>query len=155
MKKLILTEAQTKKLMDKMVSEQFSGQERYSQEVSCSFDYHNLTYKGHKIEWIPDVRFIVSFVIHLETRKFGIKGITIGDIRGPEAIDIDVTYYPEGSNDPVDEEVMLQLNWDDVTIHDDADIGWIGIDQDIEIDLTITQDGGLAAGGVLVHSKDI
>jgi len=155
MKKIIITEAQSKKIMGKILSEQLAPEERYSQEINCSFGYHGLTYKGHKIDWIEDVKFRVSFTIYVDAREYGIKDIGVMNVRGPEAIDVLVTYYPEGSDDPVEEDVVINLNWDDVKVDHDADIGWIGIDRDIEIDLDQTQDGGLICGGILVHAKEI
>ena len=155
MKKIIITEEQSKKIMGKILSEQLAPEERYSQEVTCSFGYHKLTYKGHEIDWIPDTHFRVSFTIYVDAREYGIKDIGVMNVTGPEAIEIMVTYYPEGSDDSVDEEVVINLNWDDVTVNNDADIGWIGIDHDIEMDLDQTQDGGLECGGILVHAKEI
>ena len=155
MKKIIITESQSKKVMGKILSEQLAPEERYSQEVNCSFGYHKLTYKGHEIDWIPDTKFRVSFTIYVDAREYGIKDIGVMNVRGPEAIDVLVTYYPEGSDDHVEEDVVINLNWDDVKVDHDADIGWIGIDQDIEMDLDQTPDGGLICGGILVHAKEI
>ena len=155
MKKIIITESQSKKIMGKILSEQLAPEERYSQEVNCSFGYHKLTYKGQEIDWIPDVKFRVSFTIYVDAREYGIKDIGVMNIRGPEAIDVMVSYYPEGTEDPVEEDVVINLNWDDVKVEHDADIGWIGIDHDIEMDLDQTPDGGLICGGILVHTKEI
>ena len=155
MKKVILKESQVDRLMNRIVSEQITDNNQYTQEVTCSFDYHNLTYMGHEIDWIEDITFPVSFSIYMDGRGYGIKDINVMNVRGPEAIDVLVTYYPEGSDDPVEEDVVINLNWDDVKVDHDADIGWIGIDRDIEIDLDQTQDGGLICGGILVHAKEI
>ena len=155
MKKIIITEEQSKRIMGKILSEQLAPEERYSQEVNCSFGYRNLTYKGYEIDWIPDVKFRVSFTIYLDAREYGIKDIGVMNVRGPEAIDVMVTYYPEGSEDPVEEEIVVNLNWDNVIVNNDADIRWIGIDHDIEMDLDQDQDGGFICGGILVHAKEI
>jgi len=156
MKKVILNETQVDKLMNKLVSEQITENNRYSQEVSCSFGFSKrTTFKGHEIDWIPDTKFNVSFRIDMEARSFGIKGITVHDFQGPEAIDINVTYYPEGSEDPIDEEMMIYIDWTNVQTDDLADIGWIGIDQDIEMDLINDESGNLVVGGILIHTKGI
>jgi len=155
MKKIILTEEQSKKLMDKIISEQYADNDRYSQEVRCSFGYHKKTFKGYDIDWIDDGRFNLSFRIDMEARSYGIKGISVYDFQGPEEIDIIVTYYPEGQDDDsIDEEMIIRPDWSNVNT-DEADIGWIGIDQDIEMDLTNDESGNLIAAGILIHSKGI
>jgi len=155
MKKVILNETQVDKLMNKLVSEQITENNRYRQEVSCSFGYHKKTFKGHEIDWIPDTKFNVSFRIDMEARSFGIKGVIVHDFQGPEEIETYVTYYPEGSEDPIDEDLMIRIDWSNAQTDDLADIGWIGIDQDIEIDLTNDESGNLVATGILIHTKGI
>jgi len=152
MKKIVLHETQADNLMNKLVSEQFADSDRYSQKVSCSFSYHKKTFKGHEIEWIPNTKFNVSFRIDMEVRSFGIKGISVYGFQGPEDIDIDVTYYPEGSEDPIEEEITIHLDWSKV-ITDEAYIGWIGIDQEIEMDLANDEEGNLISTGILIHTK--
>jgi len=154
MKKIVLGESQVDKLMSKLVSEQYAGSDRYSQEVRCSFEYHKKTYKGNEIDWIADGRFNLSFRIDMEARSYGIKGISVYDFQGPEEIEILVTYYPEGSEDPIDEEILIRPDWSKVNT-DEADIGWIGIDQDIEMDLINDESGNLIAGDILIHTKEI
>lgn len=164
MKKIVLDETQADKLMNKLVSEQITDNNRYSQEVTCSFDYHNLKWGDNPnsndvVDWIPDVKFNVSFTIDMEGRSYGIKGITIGDVRGPEEIDIEVSVMHEGSEDPeLYPYVILKPDWyGRVTIENDANIGWIGIDQDIEMALIPTEAQGskLSVGKIIVHSKEI
>jgi len=155
MKKIVLTETQAEKLMDKVVSEQIAPSDRYTQEVKCGFGYHNLTYQGNEIDWIEDVKFSVSFDIHVDARSYGIKDINIMSVRGPEAIEIVVIYYPEGAEDHVEADAVVRLNWDDVKIDNDADIGWIGIDHDIDIELEVDQEGNFTASMITVHSKEI
>ena len=155
MKKIIITESQSKKVMSKILAEQLSPQERYSQEVNCSFGYHKLTYQGNEIDWISDRTFTVSFIIYLDAREYGIKDISVFDFKGPEAIEVEITYYPGDDEDPAEEYITLPLNWDDVNAEQDADIGWIGIDRDVEIELTQTPDGGLAVGSITLHSRGV
>ena len=158
MKKIVVTEEQAKKLMGKMVSEQITDNNQYTQEVTCSFDYHNLTYMGHEIDWIEDVMFPVSFSIYMDARGYGIKDINVMNVRGPEAIDVAVVYFPGergGDEEPIEDEIVLNLNWDEVKVDNDANIGWIGIDQDVEVKLMSSEDGSLTAGEIAVHSNQI
>jgi len=155
MKKIVLKEDQVDKLMNKIVSEQFLNQGKYEQEVKCSFGYHNITYKGTEIDWIPDVNFKVFFDIDMEARSYGINNIGIYRVRGPEEIELEVTYYADGSDEPIEEEVRLRLDWSNVDVERDANIGWIGLDSDMEIELTNREDGSFAAVGITVHSKEI
>lgn len=147
MKKIILSESQAKILMDKVVSEQINPSGKYSQNVKSDFDYHQLKYKGGDVDWVDNVEFTVSFDIDMDGRSYGIKDVSIMNVKGPEALDIVITYYPEGSEDSIEEEVQIKLDWDNVKIEKDANIGWIGIDSVVDINLT--------SGEIIVHAKDI
>ena len=147
MKKIVLSEPQADRLMNQVISEQLQTENRYSQKVKSDFDYHGMKYNGNEIDWIDNVEFTVSFDIHVDARSYGIKDINVMNVRGPEAIEAVVIYYPEGSEDSVEDTVELKLNWDDVKVENDADIGWIGIDHEVEINLT--------SGQIVVHSKEI
>lgn len=160
MKKIIVTEEQSKKLVDKIISEQYAGSDRFSQNVKIEFDYHNLTYKGQEVDWIPsNYQIRVSFRIDLEYREYGIKTISVYDFQGPEEIEVPVTYYPEGSEDSIDEDVLIKLDWSNVQT-EETDIGWIGIGDTIQVELSNDEDGNLVnrgnyGYGILIFTKTI
>ena len=155
MKKIIVNEEQAKFLVDKIVSEQFLTDNRYSQEVKCSFNYHGLTWIEDPIEEVADTKFNVTFTIDIEAKSYGINGILVGNVRGPEEITADIIIFNEAIDD-IDTypDVTFKLNWDDVVVENDANIGWIGIDDDIEMDL-VQVGNRVAVSRIVVHSKEI
>ena len=153
MKKIVVTESQVEKLMDKMISEQVMANGKYRQEVTCSFEYHNLTYKGGDIDWIPDRIINVSFDIDMEARSFGIKDISVYNVKGPEAVEAEIIYYPEGTEESIEEEVALNIDWSTAVVDRDADISWIGLDGNAEIQLTNNEEGGLIIENIVLHSS--
>lgn len=155
MKKIVLTEAQAEKLMDKVVSEQIAPESRYRQEVKAGFSYHGLRFEGNEIDWIEDMKFTVSFDIHIDARSYGIKDINIMGLRGPESIDVEIIYYPEGSEETQEGMATVNLNWDEVKVENNADIGWIGISHDIEIELGQAEDGSLYGRDIVVQSREV
>jgi hypothetical protein len=54
----------------------------------------------------------VTYVIEQEHRSWGIKNISLYNIKGPESIDVEMTLYPEGSDEPVTKEVTIPLDWE-------------------------------------------
>ena len=161
MKKIVLDETQADKLMNKLVSEQITENGRYRQEVRCSFDYHNVKWGDNPdtneiVDWIDDVKFNVSFAIDMEGKSYGIKGVTVGRVWGPEEIDVDVTVI-EGDNQDTYSNITLKPNWHNVVVEYDADIRWIGIEPYIEMELipTETQGNHLDVGKITVHAKEI
>ena len=159
MKKIVLDETQVDGLMNKLVSEQITDNNRYRQEVRCSFDYHNVKYSEDEIvDWIDDVKFNVSFAIDMEGKSYGIKGITIGRVWGPEEIEVEVTVLDAEQEEPQTyPSVILKPNWYDTVVEYDADIGWIGIDHYIEMELMPSEYEGskLAVRKITVHAKEI
>lgn len=161
MKKIIVTEEQSKKLVSKMLSEQYRDNDRYSQKVKVDFDYYKLMYKGQEVDWIPsDQEITVSYRIDLEYREYGIKSISVYDFAGPESIDVPITYYPEGSEDSEDDYVEIRLDWDGVET-EEADLGYIGIDGVIQIALENDETGNIVnrstghGYSILISVKDI
>ena len=159
MKKIVLDETQVDRLMKHVVSEQITDNNRYRQEVRCSFDYHNLKFSEDEIiDWIDDVKFNVSFAIDMEGKSYGIKGITIGNVLGPEEIEVDVTVLINGQEDPETyPSVILKPNWSDTVVEYDTEIGWIGIDHYIEMELIQSEYEGskLAVSKIIVHAKEM
>lgn len=148
MKKVVLTEEQAKKLMGKVVSEQFRDDGRYHERVKCNILANpKMTFKGHEIDWIDDVEFDLSFLIDIEARSFGIKSISVYGFTGPESIEIDVSYFPNESHDTVTETVEIKLDWDNVVVDDDANLGYIGVSPDVELELKNDENGNLIAWG--------
>lgn len=157
MKKIVLTEQQTKKLMDHIINEQSRNDERNSIFATCDFGYHGVTYKGGEIADISKVNFTLSYIVDIEWREYGIKGIYVGGFNGPSHIELEISYYP--ANDPdgdfIDETITIPIDWQSqVVTNNDNELGYFGIDQDIEIILTNDQEGNVIVKSIEINVQN-
>jgi len=158
MKKIILTEEQSKKLVDRLINEQsrswrdlLNDDGRMHVEVDCSFYYHRATFKGGEIDSVSNNKMSVSFLLEPEWRSYGIKSISVYDIKGPEAVELWIEYFVEGKEDPEETTFDLKLDWENMLqTEDDESLGWFGISDDIEIELGNDPQGGLIATSINV-----
>jgi hypothetical protein len=105
--KVILTEGQVERLKS-VLKEGMDN--RYNTEISIEFDYYKAKYKGLPIDYIQPVKIRVSYDIEIEARSWGIKGIEINGVRGPESVEVLIQYY--GNNDEEFEDwYVLHLDW--------------------------------------------
>ena len=159
MKKIVLTEKQSKKLVNKLINEQarswhdlIHDDGRQHVEVECDFDYYHLTYKGGQIDDILKNKLNISFLVEPEWRSYGIKSISVYDIRGPEEIELEIAYYPANSgrdDDSVEEGFNLKLDWDNMLqTEDDETLGWFGVSNEMSIELANDGQGGLVAKSI-------
>lgn len=113
MAKFKLTENQLDRVKKTILREQ--NDNTYSREILISFSSNsNQRYDGMIIDdvdsWTKKIN--VTYVIEQEHRSWGIKNISLYNIKGPESIDVEMTLYPEGSDDPVTKEVTIPLDWE-------------------------------------------
>jgi hypothetical protein len=113
MAKFKLTENQLDRVKKTILLEQEDN--TYSREISVSFSSNsNQRYDSMTIDdvdsWTKKIN--VTYVIEQEHRSWGIKNISLHSIKGPESIDVEMTLYPEGSDDPVTKEVTIPLDWE-------------------------------------------
>jgi hypothetical protein len=113
MAKFKLTENQLDRVKKTILTEQ--NDNTYSREILISFSSNsNQRYDGMTIDdvdsWTKKIN--VTYVIEQEHRSWGIKNISLYNIKGPESIDVEMTLYPEGSDEPVTKEVTIPLDWD-------------------------------------------
>lgn len=167
MKKIILTTEQLSKISDYVSNEVVEDVELgetitptsdNSYEQECEFDltYHGVTYKGMEIDDIEISSVNVNFNIDMEIRSWGIKGVYVHSVRGPEEVEMLIRYYPEGSDfDHTEVEVPLKINWDSCN-EEDSDIGgYIGIDQEIELELQNDDNGDIVVKDLIVRTRSI
>lgn len=168
MKKIILSEEQTQKLIDKIVKEQVPAVRateyavndgRYHIKATADFNYHSekTLYKGGQIDEIRDAKMDVSFLIDIQHETYGITEIKINDVKGPPKVQTIIAYYPWngqedefGDVDPVEEPIIFNLDWRKVKIEKYAGIEHFGIEDKIYI--TVVSDGH---DGLLVKSIDV
>jgi hypothetical protein len=113
--KVILTEGQVERLKS-IINEGIDS--RYNREISIDFDYYKARYKGFPIDNIDSVKIRVSYDIEIEAKSWGIKGIEINGVRGPESVEVLIRYY--GDNDEEFEDwYVLHLDWANLVTTDE------------------------------------
>jgi hypothetical protein len=140
MRKIILTENQYKKL-DKFVNEQVNDN-RYHREVKV-----DVYYRGKIKDLIDDVssgNITINYLIEAEYRSWGIKDISLYDIKGPSEIELDVTYYDsKDDNNTSTKTVIVPLNWDVVEKEEETGMGIITVGDEISIHVTENENNDL------------
>jgi len=168
MKKIIITEEQmgvvnnyvSKEESKSTIINEAYGDDRY--EMKCKFDFNypsNLLYKGGEIEDIGyGAEYTLSFRIDQEHRSWGIKNISVYDVQGPEELEVEIVYYPEGSDqdsDSVTEYAMVKVDWDSINYDSEEPRGMVGIDEDVEIELGNDSEGNFIVNEIRVITYSI
>lgn len=152
MSKFIVTENQFKAIQNSLLSESAINTERYSVDCQMEFNYYGLTYNGNEIDDIlGGVQSKVSFLIDMDIRSWGVKGVDIFDFRGPETIELEISYYKSSDDDEfntVEDLIEVPLNWENIEINEEKGSGMVTIDRDITINLMQSEDGGLAVKNI-------
>jgi len=168
MKKVILTTEQMNKISEFVINEsddtvelnEQADNDRY--EMKCKFDFNypsNLLYKGGEIDDIGyGAEYTLSFRIDQEHRSWGIKNISVYDVQGPEELEVEVVYYPQGSDqdsDSVTEYAMVKVDWDSINYDSEEPRGMVGIDEDVEIELGNDSEGNFIVNEIRVITYSI
>ena len=98
MKKIVLTENQLK-MVKKQVTEGAIGNERYGRDVSVSVGTYGAKINGNDIDWAICSDMKVTYLIEMEHRSWGIKGISLNSIQGPTEIELTITPQVEDADD--------------------------------------------------------
>jgi hypothetical protein len=146
MKKIVITESQYKKI-GKLISEQEDN--RYGREVDVNIEAYGVTYKGQEINDITSANVRLSYLIEQEHRSWGIKGISLYDIKGPEILEIEVDYFTDEDN-TADETIQLQLDWSNVETEDEEGQGVVTVGNEITISLINDANGNIVIESVHV-----
>jgi len=165
MKKIVLTTEQLNKVTEYVSNEDLNPSEineaindnRYEMKCKIDFNYSSdLKFKGQEIEDIGyGLEYTLSFIIDQEHRKHGIKSISVYDVQGPEELDVEVVFYPEGSDDPVDEYIQIKVDWDSTNYEHESPQGMIGIDRDVEMELVNDSEGNIIVKEIGVTTYSI
>jgi hypothetical protein len=100
----------------------------------------------------------LSFRIDQEHRSWGIKNISVYDVQGPEELEVEVVYYPQGSDqdsDSVTEYAMVKVDWDSINYDSEEPRGMVGIDEDVEIELGNDSEGNFIVNEIRVVTYSI
>ena len=146
MKKIVITESQYKKI-GKLISEQ--GDNRYNREVEVKIEAYGVTYKGQEINDVVSGDIRLSYLIEQEHRSWGIKGISLYDIKGPEILEIVVDYYTDEDN-TADETIQLPIDWSNVETENEESQGVVTVGDEIIISLVNDTNGNIVIESVHV-----
>lgn len=131
-------------MVKKHVTEGAVGNERYGREVSVSVGTYGAKINGEDIDWAVCSDMKVSYLIEMEHRSWGIKGISLYSIQGPSEIELTITPQVE---DGEDIEITVPLNWENVEEETQEGEGVITIGNEIELSL-----GNDESGNIIVTS---
>lgn len=137
MKKIVLTENQLD-MVKKHISEQESDN-RYERKVEVNVGTTGeYTYDGMVIDEITTYNneMRLTYLIEQEHRSWGIKDISLYDIKGYDEIEVELHLYPEDSNDANDEvikEVKIPLDWSTLNVNNYDGKGVITVDDRLDI----------------------
>lgn len=146
MKKIVLTENQLN-TVKKHISEGAVGNERYGRDVSVSVSTYGAKINGEDIDWAVCSDMKVTYLIEMEHRSWGIKGISLYSIQGPSEVELTVTPQVE---DGEDIEITVQLNWENVEEETQEGEGVITIGNEIELSLGNDESGNIVVTSIHV-----
>lgn len=146
MKKIVLTENQLN-TVKKHISESAVGNERYGRDVSVSVSTYGAKINGEDIDWAVCSDMKVTYLIEMEHRSWGVKGISLYSIQGPSEVELTVTPQVE---DGEDIEITVQLNWENVEEETQEGEGVITIGNEIELSLGNDESGNIVVTSIHV-----
>ena len=146
MKKVILTEKQIEKLKTK-INDSAIGNERYSREVSVHVETYHAKINGEDIDWATAPNISVNYLIEMEHRSWGIKGISLYSIQGPSEIELEITPQVEDAEDVY---LKLPLNWDNIEEETQEGEGVITIGSEITLVLGNNENGEIIVDSIHV-----
>lgn len=157
-----VSETQFKNVMETLKKERevtegaTSGDDnKYKMPCRVDLDHVGLTYLGNQVDDITTHNINVTFDIDMEHRERYIKNVSVYNAKGPEELGLTVTYYPQGSDDNIDEDITVPLNWDNVEYEENKDLGYIGIGSDVIISLKNDENGGFMVDKITVERTSI
>ena len=124
--------------------------DNYSNEVKLNVNAYRATINGNEIDWVEATSIKLSYLIDIEAREWGIKGISLYAIEGPSEVELEVSYYQNGSDDPEQITVTMPLNWEDVNKEEESGSGVITVGYEIEITLANNEKGELIVSGITI-----
>ena len=138
MKKIILTEDQMDLLRK---NAQREDERRYRRDVKIDVESYRVTYKGMEINDITTgYNPTLTYLIEQEHRSWGIKDISLYDIKGPEGIEIEVEYWVDNDNTET-ETLSLPIVWDSVETDTQTGHGVVTIGDTLVVSLKNNESG--------------
>lgn len=150
MKKLILTESQMKTLITKVSNKNTLNEgveNSYNREVDVDLYHNNLTFKGKEIDDISAVGDMdLTFLIEMEGRQWGIKGISVYGIKGDDELELEIRYFDNPEIDSTDTEyevIYVPINWDLLEEDYQTGEGVVTIGDTLQITLKNDENGNI------------
>ena len=134
-------------MVKKHVTESAVGNERYGREVSVSVGTYGAKINGEDIDWAVCSNMKVTYLIEMEHRSWGIKGISLYSIQGPSEIELTITPQVEDADDI---DITVPLNWENVEEETQEGEGVITIGNEIEVSLGNDESGNLIVSSIHV-----
>ena len=139
-----------KNLKEETINEE-EGTFEYQENCTGNFLTFKSTYKGNEIDSVSDVEFTLKFGLYIEARSYGIKSMDIVNLQGPSELDVEVDYYPQGSEDYVTETVTLPIDWSTVNMEKDTAMSYIGLAENVDFELANDAQGNLMIKAATVY----
>lgn len=152
MAKFIFTESQVEKIK-KSLDEDYPGTDNNYKVGDCNISlyYSKVTYKGQEINDISAPQINFTFDIDMDIKSYGIRGISVYNPSGPSEIELEISYFVNGDDE--DEDIVtIPLDWENVN-EDDGSIGWIGYDNEIDINLKNDENGNIVVDSMTLFKN--
>ena len=147
MKKVIVNESQFRKIQN-FVNESMED-EKYQREVAV-----DIYYRGKIRDFIDEItapKITLSYLITIEAGEWGIKDISLYNIKGPSEIDLEVSYYPGPDSDDLQvKTVKLPLDWEKIEVEKETTEGVITVGAEITLDVTENEKNELICTNIRV-----
>ena len=140
MANILLSETQIQMIKNQLLKEDLDN--RYRKTVEVDMDNYGITFKGKEVDYIVAPQIELNFLIDQEHRSWGVKSISLYGIKGPDSIDIDISYYIN-EDDSETETITIPLNWDLLDTDDRDGEGVITIGDSLQIRLRNDENGNL------------
>jgi hypothetical protein len=89
----------------------------------------------------------------MDIRSYGIRGISVYNPSGPSEIELEISYFVNGDDE--DEDIVtIPLDWENVN-EDNGSIGWIGYDNEIDINLKNDENGNIVVDSMTLFKNSI
>ena len=145
MKKIILTEDQMDLLRK---NAQREDERRYRRDVKIDVESYRVMYKGMEINDITaGYEPTLTYLIEQEHRSWGIKDISLYDIKGPEGIEIEVEYWVDNDNMET-ETLTLPIVWDSVETDTQTGHGVVTIGDTLVVSLKNSESGEIVIDSI-------
>ncbi len=149
MKKILITENQLG--MIKSSLNETINNERYRREVNVRIRPYRANFKGKEINDVTaNEGVFLTFLIDMEHRSWGVKNVSLYDIRGEQTLNVKVDYFVDEDTEDY-EDVNITLDWDKLETESIDGEGIITIGDTLEIELSNDQNGNLIVGSMSIE----